>query len=171
MGYLAAWKILEKMIMDFRKKGVAIPAEVMNDLKSARTTIEILDPDLGCGETAQNVDEYLRNVEVYVVSKGQEKFGAAYVEEWLKKMNEARLRTKDEEEETRFVAGVPRENSWVRVKPSPELPAEKLRKLAAEMTLSHKVQNDGALVVFGDNKRIKEFVKKMAIEYGLKPEK
>ena len=172
MNYFAAWKVLEEMITDFRKRGIVIPAEIMSDLRSAKTLINVLRADPSRVDTRQKVDEYLLNVESYLVSEGQKIFGTEYVEEWLKRLDEASKKILEKEEEkTKFLPGVPREHKWIRVKPSTELPAEKLKTLAEESHLSYNVQNDGCLLVYGEDKRIKEFVKKMATEYGLKAEK
>jgi len=172
MGYLAVWKVLEEMIADFRKRGITIPPEVMNNLKSANTMIKILKADPSRGETVQKIEEYLGSVESYLVSEGQ-KFGTGYVDEWLKRLDEANRKPieEEEEEERRFVPGLPREHKWIRVKPSAELPPEKLKLLAKQSKLLFKAQNDGYLLVYGEDARIKEFVKKMATKYGLKAEK
>ncbi|MDH5459630.1 MAG: DUF2096 domain-containing protein, partial [Candidatus Bathyarchaeota archaeon] len=114
---------------------------------------------------------HLRSVESYLVSKGQESFGAGYAEEWLKRLDEASKKVLEEEEEARFISGLPREQKWIRVKPFAELPSEKLKALADELSLSYNVQNDGCLLVYGKDERIKDFVKKMATKYGLKAEK
>ncbi len=162
MGYLAVWKVLEEMIADLRKKGLSVPAEVMTDLKSARTMIKILNADPSRGETMQKIDEYLENVESYVVSEAQKKFGVEYVDEWLKRLGKASSQIFDEEEEeTRFISGIPRGQKWIRVKPLPELPIEKLKKLAEESNLSYNIQKDGFLLVHGKDEDIKHFVKKM----------
>jgi hypothetical protein len=168
MGYSSAWQILENMIADFRKRGVNVPEEVMTNLKSAKTMIKILKADPSRGETLQKIEEYLGNVESYLVSEGQKAFGDEYVKEWFKRLEEANR--KIDEEETRFVAGLPREGKWVRVKPSAELTLEKLKKSAEELNLSYNIQNDGYLLVYGTDECIKEFVKKIAAEYGLKAE-
>ena len=163
MGYLAVWKVLEEMILEFRKRGITIPVEVMDNLKSARTMIKILKADPSRGETMQKIEEYISNVESYLISEGQKKFGVEYVDKWLKKLDEANIRFPDlEEEETRFVPGLPREQKWIRVKPSAELPMEKLKLLAKELNLSCELQGDGYLLVYGEDERLKEFVKKMA---------
>jgi hypothetical protein len=163
MGYLAVWKVLEEMILEFRKRGITIPTEVMDNLKSARTMIKILKADPSRGETMQKIEEYLSNVESYLISEGQKKFGVEYVDKWLKKLDEASMRFPDlEEEETRFVPGLPREHKWIRVKPSAELPMEKLKLLAKELNLSCELQGDGYLLVYGEDESLKEFVKKMA---------
>jgi hypothetical protein len=163
MGYLAVWKVLEEMILEFRKRGITIPTEIMDNLKSARTMIKILKADPSRGETMQKIEEYLSNVESYLISEGQKKFGVEYVDKWLKKLDEASMRFPDlEEEETRFVPGLPREHKWIRVKPSAELPMEKLKLLAKELNLSCELQGDGYLLVYGEDESLKEFVKKMA---------
>jgi hypothetical protein len=163
MGYLAVWKVLEEMILEFRKRGITIPAKVMDNLKSARTMIKILKADPSHGETMQKIEEYLSEVESYLISEGQKNFGAEYVDKWLKRLDEASMRIPDlEEEETRFVPGLPREQRWIRVKPSAELPIEKLKALAEESNLLCELQSDGCLLVYGEGERLKEFVKKMA---------
>ena len=171
MRYLAAWKVLEEMITDFRRRGIVVPAEIMSDLRSAKTLINVLKADPSHVDTSQKVETYLLNVESYLVSEGQKMFGTGYVEEWLKRLDEASKKILEKEEEKTFIPGVPREHKWIRVKPSTELPIEKLKTLAEESHLSYNVQNDGCLLVYGEDKRIKEFVKKMATKYGLKAEK
>jgi hypothetical protein len=172
MNYLAAWKVLEEMITDFRRRGIGVPTEIMSDLRSAKTLINVLKADPSRVDTSQKVDEYLLNVESYLVSEGQKMFGSGYVEEWLKRLDEASKKMLEkEEEETKFIPGVPREHKWIRVKPSTELPIEKLKKLAEESHLSCNVQNDGCLLVYGEDGRIREFIKKMATKYGFKTEK
>lgn len=162
LGYLGVWKVLEKMIADLRKKGLAVPDKVMKDLKSARTMIKILDADPTRGETIQKIDVYLENVESYIVSEAQKKFGVEYADEWLKRLDKASRQTFDEEEEARFVSGVPRGQKWIRVKPLDELPIEKLKTLAEESNLSYNIQKDGFLLVHGKDEDIKHFVKKMS---------
>lgn len=175
MGYLASWKVLEQMITDFRKRGMTIPAEIMNDLKSAKTLINILKADPCRIDTSQKIEAYLLNLESYLGSQGQKKLGAKYVEEWLRQLDEASQKPNEEEvaeeEETRFIRGLPRDQKWIRVKPTAELTLEKIEALAKEANLSFSVQSDGYLLVYGEDKRIKEFVKKMATKYGLEAEK
>ena len=166
MGYPSAWQVLENMIADFRKRGIAVPEEVMTNLKSAKTMIKILKADPARGETLQKIEEYLGNVESYLVSEGQRTLGDEYVKEWLKLLEEANRKV-DEEAETRFVAGLPREGKWIRVKPSAELTLEKLKKSAEELNLSYDMQVDGYLLVYGTDECIKEFVKKIAAKYGV----
>jgi hypothetical protein len=172
MGYLAVWKVLEEMLADLRKRGQTIPTEIMSDLKSARTMITILQADTSRGETIQKIEEHLSSVESYLLSEGQKMLGTDYVDEWLARLDEASRKTLEEEEERkRFIPRVPREQKWIRVKPTDELSIEKLKIVAGKSNLSYEVQNDGYLLVYGEKERIKEFVKKMATKYGLKAKK
>jgi hypothetical protein len=168
VGYLAVWKVLEEMVTDFRKRGATVPANVVSDLKSAKTLIDVLRADPSRLETSQKIEEYLNNVESYLISEGQ-RFGEKYVEDWLKRLEDASRRFFEEEElESRFVPGLPRGQRWVRVKPSREMPIEALKALANELSLSFDVQKDGCLLVYGEDERVKDFVKKMATKYGSK---
>jgi len=171
MGYSAAWKILEEMITDFRKRGITVPADVISDLRYAKTLISVLRADPSRVDTGQRVEEHLRSVESFLTSEGQKKFGTEYVEKWLKRLDEASKKVFEEEGATRFIPRFPREQKWVRVKPSAELPIEELKALADELNLSHDVQNDGCLLIYGEDERIKDFVKKMTAKYGLKARK
>jgi len=165
MGYLAAWRVLDEMITDFRKKGVDVPAEIISNLRHARTLINVLGANPSYVDTSLRVEEQLRNVESYLVSKGQKKFGTKYVEEWLKRVDEASSNVVEEERQTRFVSGFPREQKWIRVKSTTELPREWLKALAIDSNLSFKAQGDGYLLVYGEEECIKDFIKKMSGKY------
>lgn len=168
MDYLAAWKVLEEMIVDFRKRGMPIPANIISDLRNARTLINVLRADPSRLDIGQKVEKYLRSVEAYLISQGQERFGAVYVEKWLKRLDEANKKVLEEEGKTRFISGLPQGHKWIRVKPSTELPVEELEALADESNLSCNVQDDGYLLVYGSEESVKDFVKKMTVKYGLK---
>ena len=169
MGYLAVWKILEEIMTDFKKKSIIISQKIMNDLKSARTTISVSKAKISDVENLQKIEEYLTNVESYLISEGQKIFGTRYVNEQLKRLEDARKGVDEEEQkEARFLSGLPREHEWIRVKPSDQLPIEKMKKLAEELRLSFRTQNDGSFVVYGKNEEIGQFIRKMTIEYRLK---
>lgn len=165
------WKVLEEMAADLRKKHVVIPSAVIDDLKSAKTMIEILKADPCRGETVQKVEEYLANVEFQLVSEGQ-RIGTAYVKKWLRKLDGANKKISEEvEEETRFISGLTSRRGWIRVKSLPELSIEKLKVLADASNLQYTVQKDGCLVVYGESKQIKDFVKSISAKHGLKTAK
>jgi len=165
MGYLAMWKVLEEMSTDLRKKGATVPTKIMTELKSSRSLINILNSDPNRVDTVQKIEELLQNLEVYLVSEGENKFGSEYVERWLKRLNSAAKEVAEEDEsETRFIVGAPRDQKWVRVQPSEKLTMEKLKSLADKFSLSHRLQEDGFLLVQGEGEHLKKFVKEMAKE-------
>jgi len=162
MGYASIWKVLEEMTTDFKKKGATVPENVMDDLKSAKTLLRVLKADMTHGETLQKIGAFLGNVESYLVSEGEKLFGEQYAQEWLKRIDEAgRKKPGEEEQEERFVAGLVPGQRWIRVKPSKELPSDRLEKLIKDTGLSYKVQADEFLLVYGEDSKLKDLVKKM----------
>lgn len=165
MGYLAVWKLLDEIITEFRKKHLTIPERVMNDLKAARTMIKIVGASEGHGENSLKIEEYLGSVEAQLVTEAQKHFEPEHIDKWLKRLEIANCEIGDEDTvELRFIAGVPRDQKWVRVEPSENLPAEKLQQLAKETNLSVSTQKDGRMIIYGQAENLKELVKKMTNE-------
>ena len=170
MGYEAVWKVLEEIVIELRKKGVETPPNVMNDLKSAKILMKVLDAsERDRGETAPKIEQYLGSIEAYLVTEAQKKFPPARIDTWLKCIEEAGydmcqtcgVCEVKEKEETTFITGVPRDQKWIRVESLANLPAEKLKQLAGETNLSFREETDGHLIVYGSAENIKRFVKKM----------
>ncbi len=165
MGYLAMWKVLEEIITEFRKKQLPIPETVMNDLKAAKTMINIVGASEGHGENNLKIEEYLGSVEAQLITEAQKHFAAEHIDKWLRRLETAHCEIGDENTgELRFIAGVPRDQKWIRIEPLPNLPAEKLKQLAKEASLSVSTQDDGRMIVYGQAENLKAFVKKMVTE-------
>ena len=166
MDYEEVWRTLADLLTELRKKGETIPADVMNDLRSAKTMIQILKADPTHTENIPRIETYLENVEFHLISAAQEKFGSEYVERWMKKLEEARRKVYEMEEAApRFVPGIPRGKRWVRVQISHDTPQRSIERLAKENKLSHKMQKDGYMLVYGERESIKSFVKKLAEKF------
>ena len=166
MGYSAVWKILEEIVIEFRKKGMTVTEKAMTDLRSAKTMIRLMDAvDRDRNEMAPKLEEYLTSLEGYLITKAQENFPPQKIDEWLRRLNQATcdvcVSASQTKEKTTFVSGVPRDQKWVRVKPINSLPLEKLETLAEEVDLSFRPDKDDHLIVYGKEENIKEFVKKM----------
>jgi hypothetical protein len=171
MSYEAVWKVLEEIIIELRKKGVATPPNVMNDLKSAKVLMKVLAAsERDRGETAPKIEQYLGSVEAYLVTEAEKTFAPARIDEWLRRLEEASCDTcqtcgvREEvkgKAEAKFITGVPRDQKWIRVEPLASLSAEKLKQLAGETNLSFREETDGHLTVYGSAEDIKRFVKKM----------
>lgn len=171
MGYMAVWNVLEEMLIEFRKKELAIPPSIMEDLKSAKTVMLMMTEGKRA-ESLQKVEQYLLNVESYLVSEGQKKIGFDYIDGWLRRIDKAGREIDDEKHgEIRFIPGLSRQKKWIRVTSSNELPVEKLKSIAEKMSLSVRVQKDGSLLAFGEEQSIKDFVKKLALNHKRKASK
>lgn len=168
MGYIDTWKLLEDMMIELRRKGVAIPANVLTDLKSAKLMINISQTEGSRGEATQKVEEYLTNVEGYLVAEVEKAFGSERVDGWLRKLDtvscEACEAKPEKKIEDTFISGVPRDQKWIRVEPIQNLPEERLAKMANALNLQVNPQKDGRLVIFGQPEDIKQFLKKMTAE-------
>jgi hypothetical protein len=163
MGYEEVWGVLADLLTELRKKDEAIPTYVMNDLRSAKTMIQVLKADPTHSENIPRIEAYLGNVEFHLISAAQEKFGAEYAERWMEKLEEARKQVYEGEKAAqRFVSGIPRGKRWVRVQVSEDTPQKDIERLAEENRLSSKSQEDGYVLVYGKNENIKSFLKKMA---------
>jgi hypothetical protein len=167
MRYEENWKVLADLLTELRKKGEKIPTHIMNDLRSAKTMIQILKADPTHIENIPRIETYLRNVESHAIFAAQEKLGTEFVERWLRKLEKAKeVKIKKKEEVTpRFVPGLPRDKNWVRVQISKYAPKEDVEKLAKENKLSCKMQKNGYMLVYGNGESIKSFVKKMAEKF------
>ena len=162
MRYEEKWKILADLLIELQKRGEKIPADVMNDLRSAKTIIQVQKADPVHNETRSRIDEYMRNVESYGIFTA-EKQGIENVENWLKKIKNPKKTENIIKNETvpRFILGIPRDMKWLRVKTSNNTPLEEVKKFVSDTNLSFKIQEKGYILVYGNEKRIKSFVKKM----------
>ena len=165
MSYEETWKVLSDLVTELRKKGEKIPAHVMNDLRSAKTMIQILKADPTHIENIPRVETYLGNVEFHLIFVAQEKFGSEFVERWMKKLEEARRGKVEGKAEVtpRFVPGLPRGKHWVRIQISKDTPREDIEKLVKENKLSRKMQKNGYMLVYGNDESIKSFVKSLRL--------
>jgi hypothetical protein len=166
MSNATTWKILEDMTITLTKKGIEIPANIMVDLRAAKSMLEISPAEKGSGESISKVQECLDSVEAFIINKTEEIFGAEYTDTFLRKLEETKCPIcptcpSQKEDKDKFVAGVPRSEKWIRVEPIENLPHETLRQLATEHNLTAKEQENGKLVIHGQPENIKAFIKKM----------
>lgn len=164
MTHLDTSKVLEKIIIELRKKGLPVPPKVLTDLKSARVLMRVEGADRkSYGETAPKIEEYLSSVEAYLITEAQKALPQEQIDKWLRSLEAASCETCSIcEEETRFVSDFPRDQKWIRVEPLANIPLKKIKQFADETNLSCREEKDGHLTVFGSNKDIKDFVKKIA---------
>ena len=163
------WLTLADLITEFRKRGETIPTNVMEDLRSAKTMIQVLRADPNRIENIPSIEMYLGNVESYLFFEAQKKFGTKFTEDWMLKIKEAREKKTTEAKpasSSKFVPGLPRGQKWVRVQVSKETPEKEIKKLAGETGLSSRLQNDGYMLVYGEDEKLKLFLKKTQEKFG-----
>lgn len=166
MSYERKWKLLADLLTKLQEKGERIPADVLNDLRSAKTMIQVLKADPTHIESMYRIDTYLRTVEAYTIFT-MEKQGKVNVEEWLKKLKEPeRWETNEKwEKNSAFVTNVPRNKNWIRIQISEDIPREEMKKLVEENRLSYRLDKNGHIIVHGDKEKIKLLVKKLAEQF------
>ncbi|MFP3985235.1 MAG: DUF2096 family protein [Candidatus Bathyarchaeia archaeon] len=163
MGYDEWWKALESLVADFRKKELSIPEEAMSSLRSAKTMINVYKADESYSESIASIENYLLNVESTLINMAKEKFGQAYIDSWMDKLQRARKEApKTEVGASRFIQGPPKGEHWIRVLPSENVLEKNVKELAEELGLSCKMQGDCYMLVYGSREKVKVFVKKMA---------
>jgi len=165
VSYEKKWKVLADLLIELKERGEKIPADVMNDLRSAKTMIQVLRADSTHTENISRIDTYLRSVESYGIFTA-EKYRTDLVEGWLKKLEELReVKIKEKKTASRFISGVPRGKNWVRIEISEDISSEDIRKLVDESDVSYKMQENGYIYVYGNGEDIKFFMKKMTEKF------
>ena len=164
-SYEQKWKVLADLLIELQKKGEKMPPEILEDLRSAKTIIHVLKADASHTENISRIENYLRNVEFYVISIA-EKFGPETVQDWLKKLKDpTKKETLEKKADSRFVVGVPRDKNWVRIQIPEEMPLKEMKKLVKQNKLECTLQEDGYLVVYGEKNNIKSLVRNIAKQF------
>jgi hypothetical protein len=163
---MASWKMLEDLLIAVKKENVEIPSKIVEDLRSAKSMIQLSFMEGSRDEAFQKADEYTASVEAFLINEAQKVLAPEKVDDWLRRLEIADTQECIEEAsaEDKFVVGVPRDQKWVRVEPTESFPAERLEKLAAEKRLSFNKQADGKIVIYGQKEGISAFIKQMVAE-------
>jgi hypothetical protein len=164
LNYEAVWKLMSDLIAELRKNGETIPAKVMSDLRAAKTMMEVHKVDHSRSENLLRIEEYLTALETYLVPIANIRFGKEYIDMWLKKLEETHTQSPKWETSfpKNFPVGVPRESKWIKVEVSEKIPTEKIKHLAKQIGLKSKNQTDGFVILFGEEQKLKQFVKNVA---------
>jgi len=152
------------LIRDLKRRGEPIPPQIMNDLRSAKTMMEIAKIDKFNLDVVRRIEEYMSNLEAYLLPIARESLGKEYADMLMDKIAEAQrnMTVSEQKSEKRFPVGVPRDKHWIRIKPTEEMPLDVIRQISAEFGLEHDIQDDSYVLIYGDKEQIKKFVKKTA---------
>jgi hypothetical protein len=166
MTYEETWKILAEFLTELKERGIKTPSEVMNDLRSAKTIIQVLKADPKHNESILRINEYLRNVESYAISTA-EKIEKRIAENWLKKLKNHKKGKPEKkiDKTSRFLPGVPKNKNWVRIKMTEDIPLENLKKSIKANGLSYKAQKNGYFIIYGQQENVKNFIKMIKAQF------
>ncbi|MEM2960023.1 MAG: DUF2096 family protein [Candidatus Bathyarchaeia archaeon] len=160
MNWEARWKILADVITELYRVGETVPPNILNDLRSAKVMIEVLKVDRSHPDNLTRLEEYLNNVESYVLSAAGRRFGEKYANDILRKL-EIETGEFGTETQIRFYPSLPKGEKWIRVQVTNEAPLEVIERLARESGLKIRVERDGYVLVYGGENEIKVFVSKL----------
>lgn len=164
MNYEHLWKVLEELFVELMKKGVAVPEELLDDLKSAKTLITIYNTDPTALEAATQIEMYLNNVESNLLYLTESDLGKKYADKYLERIYEARQKGLGEKVTvpSKFVSGVRKDEHWIRIDISDLVNGREIDKLLKKLSLSSKPQEDGYMLVHGKEENVKAFVKEIS---------
>lgn len=160
LTYEDKWKTLADLLIEIQKMEEKIPSTVMNDLRSAKTIIQVLKRDPTHMESLARAEVYLKNVEAYAISVA-EKNSPEMVQDWLKRINQPETKDHKKTKNNGLIPKTSKDKKWMRIKQTDELSLETVQKLSKNYVVSIKVEENGDILVFGDEKDLKRLVKDM----------
>lgn len=163
MDYEYVWKILEELMLKLTEKKITFPQELIDDLKSAKTMMNIYRTDPTSLEITTNIEFYLEKIEADLLHIAETELGKKYADQYLKRIDDAR--TKDLGKRATvlptFVSGIPKGDHWIRIDPKNLIDNKEVDKLLQKLDLSSKKQKDGYILVHGKEENVKAFLKEV----------
>lgn len=164
MNYEYLWKVLEELILELKNKGVTVPPELVEDLKSAQTFISRYRTEPTALHIVTEIELYLEKVESNLLYLAGSDVGEEYADECLRRIYEARRKGLSEKTTvtSRFVSGVPKGEHWIRIKVSDLISDRELGELLEKLGLSSKPQENDYLLIHGKEENVKAFIKEVS---------
>ena len=164
LSYEDKWKTLADLLIEIQKMGIKSPSTVMNDLRSAKTIIQVLKRDPTQMESLARAEFYLKNVEAYSISVA-EKNSPEIVQDWLKRINQPKTKDHNKTKNSALLPKTFRDKKWMRIKQTNELSLETVQNLSKNFDVSINVEENGDILVYGDEKDLKNVVKNMTKQF------
>ena len=167
MNYEYIWPVLEALMVDLRQKGMIIPQDIADDLKSARTLLTIYKAQPATANVESELALYLEKIEPILLSLAESEIGEEYADVWQKKIGDARTQTGEKSALTsRFIPGIPKGEHWLRIKTSDMISDGEINILLGKLNLTSKPQNDGYLLIYGNQENVITFIKEVRKKIG-----
>jgi hypothetical protein len=158
---------MEELMVELRSKGAAIPPEIVDDLRSARTLTAIYRRDPTALSIEAELASYMAKVEPILLYLAESGIGKEHADSWQMKINDARTETRaGPAQAPRFVLGVSKGDHWIRIKVADLLSEGDLKEMLERLNLSAKPQEDGYLLVYGDEGNVKTLVREIRKKIG-----
>ncbi|MFH0897557.1 MAG: DUF2096 family protein [Candidatus Bathyarchaeota archaeon] len=170
MNYEYLWKIVEELSAELTGKGVAIPPELVDDLKSAKVYISIHKMNSTELHISEKIEIYMESLESNLLYLAESNVGKDYADEWLKKIYRAQTEKTPEPPaaSTRFVSAIPKGEHWIKINLLGLMVDKDVCELLKTLNLSSTAQEGGYLLVHGKEENVKTFVKKVGEKIGRK---
>ena len=163
-NYLAAAKVLDELLLELIEKGVAVPAQVAEELKAGRGLAGIALRGPGDVELEAKAGAVLEGVEMNLLSQAEITAGAEYADEWQRRIAAAvaaKPTSRTAGAANRMVQGVPRGEHWIRFQTS-----ELANTDPAAFGLTAAAQEDGYTLLYGKQENIQTFIKNIRQKQG-----
>jgi hypothetical protein len=164
LNYEHIWKVLEELIVEFSKKGINVPQRYIEDLKSAQTFIKIHNTEPTDSTIIGEIERYIDTVEINLLNLAETELGAEYADVCMRRVYDARTKGIDAKIiiPTKFVAGVPKDDHWVRIQITDLLTADELHELLSTHQLASKPQENGYTLIHGTKENVKALIRAMS---------
>ncbi len=162
-AYAKVWQVLEDLAIELKRRGVNVPQETIDDLRSAKTTITVYERDPTYPDNVLQVEMLLGKVEASLVYIAEANFGRTFADEYQRKILDARtVKLDTEAASSRFIPGIPSGEHWIRFKPKGAQEKRTVEQLVEKLELSLRAEANGSLIIHGSENSVKELVRKIA---------
>ncbi len=170
MNYEHLWKILEALMVELAGKGVTIPEELVDDLKSARLYTLTYKTNLTEPNIIEELEIHLKKLESNLLYLAESEVGKDYADRWLNKIYETRMEEAAEifPKARGLITGIPKGEHWIRISLLGLPQNVGLHELLKTLNLSTIPQENDCILVHGKEEDIKTFVKKISEKIGAK---
>ncbi len=163
MNYEYLWKVLEELISELMKREVTVPQELVDDLKSVKTLINIYNVDSTAHNFVTEIEVNIEKIEANILFLIESEMGKEYANECLSRIYNARKKGVSEKATfaSRFVSGVPKGEYWIRIKVSDLISNRDMDELLEKFSLISKPQKNGYRLIYGNEANVKTFIKEI----------
>ena len=161
------WMVLVDLLTDLKKRGFEIPADVVENIRMAKTTINFykVDPtDPERNREIKRINEFMSSVQVALMDLA-EKQGSEYRDQWvekLKKVSRGEKLYKLPDERCKCVVGAPAGFSMVRITFKKPISEDRLQEIEEYHNVIMEFETDEVVIIYGDKDNIKASMKEIA---------